>query len=72
MDAPKKFSIRSFLDRMKALQKEHGISGTAICSTTVTKRYMIVFDFPRDCYHTLVDLASCYHITAEIDLTLAE
>ena len=59
MDAPKKFSIRSFLDRMKVPQQQRHISGTAACSTSVIKRNMVVFDFPKNTFDTLKDFAFC-------------
>lgn len=59
MDAPKKFGVRSFLDRIRALQQEHGVQGTAVCSTDVVKRSMVVFDYPKSDYDTLKELASC-------------
>ena len=59
MDAPKKFSIRSFLDRIKELRKVYNLPATVVCSTTVHKKNMVVFAFPGSLHATLTVLASC-------------
>ena len=65
MDAPKKFGIRSFLDRIAELRRLFRISATAVCSTTVLRKYMVVFNFPSSTAITLKDLAICPHMDVE-------